>query len=138
MIAHRRELQVQRRGRDRGVLKVTNHLESRSNFRGLLTAATRFAVPALIGYHDRNMSVQVILQFPDDAFSALRRSPAEFADELKHAAVCKWYELGAISQSKAAELLGVSRARLLELLSAYRVSPIQTTPEELRAELERG
>ena len=43
-----------------------------------------------------------------------------------------------ISQSKAAELLGVSRVRLMELLTAYRVSPIQATPEELRAELERG
>lgn len=52
--------------------------------------------------------------------------------------MCKWYELGVISQSKAAELLGVSRVRLIELLAAYRVSPIQATPEELRAELERG
>jgi predicted HTH domain antitoxin len=84
------------------------------------------------------MAEQVTLQFPDGAFSALRRSPAEFADEVKRAAVCKWYELGVISQSKAAELLGVSRARLMELLSAYRVSPVQATQEELRAELERG
>jgi hypothetical protein len=32
----------------------------------------------------------------------------------------------------------LSRVRLMELLAAYRVSPIQATPEELRAELERG
>jgi predicted HTH domain antitoxin len=86
----------------------------------------------------RAMAEQVTLQFPDGAFSALRRSPADFAEEVKRAAVCKWYELGVISQSKAAELLGVSRVRLMELLAAYRVSPIQATPEELRAELERG
>jgi len=86
----------------------------------------------------RAMAEQVTLQFPDGAFSALRRNPADFADEVKRAAVCKWYELGVISQSKAAELLGVSRVRLMELLPAYRVSPIQATPEELRAELERG
>ena len=92
---------------------------------------------SLLGYDDDTMAVQVVLQFPDDAFSALRRSPAEFADELKHAAVCKWYELGVVSQSKAAELLGVSRSRLMDLLAAHQVSPIQTTPEELRAELER-
>ena len=49
----------------------------------------------------RVMAEQVILQFPDGAFSVLRRSPAEFADEVKRAAVCKWYELGVVSQSKA-------------------------------------
>ena len=50
------------------------------------------------------MAEQVTLQFPDGAFSALRRSPADFSDEVKRAAVCKWYELGVISQIKAAEL----------------------------------
>lgn len=83
------------------------------------------------------MSVQVTLQFPDDAFAALSRSPAEFADELKRAAVCKWYEIGVLSQSKAAELLGVNRGQLLDLLSAYRVSPLQARAAELRDESER-
>ena len=64
--------------------------------------------------------------------------PSDFAQELKRAAVCKWYELGLVSQDKAAELLGVSRVRLIELLTAYRVSPTQVTAAELRAGLERG
>ena len=84
------------------------------------------------------MPDRVTLEFPDGVFSVLRRSPAEFAEELKRAAVCKWYELGVISQGKAAELLEVSRARFIAMLAAYRVSPLQETPEELRAELERG
>jgi predicted HTH domain antitoxin len=82
------------------------------------------------------MAERVTLQFPDGAFSPLRRSPAEFAEEVKRAAVCKWYELGVVSQSKAAELLGISRVRLMELLAAYRVSPIQATAEELGGELD--
>lgn len=67
---------------------------------------------------------------PEGAFSALRRSPAEFGDELMRAAVAKWYELGMVSQSKGAEILGVSRSELFDVLGQYKVSPFQVDEDE--------
>jgi predicted nucleic acid-binding protein len=43
----------------------------------------------------------VTLQFPEGVFSALRRSPDEFARELRLAAAIHWYGRGEVSQEKA-------------------------------------
>jgi len=83
------------------------------------------------------MSTQITIDVPDDAFSALRSKPEDFVKEMRLAAAAKWYEIGMISQSKAAELAGVSRERFLEALSRFQVSPFQETPEELSEELGR-
>jgi predicted HTH domain antitoxin len=84
------------------------------------------------------VSVKVTVTVPEGALSALRQSPAEFADELMRAAVAKWYELGTISQSKGAEILGVSRAEFLDVLSRYRVSPFQNDEDDLGAQVRRA
>jgi len=81
------------------------------------------------------MPKTVTLELPDDAFSALRTSPEEFGQELRLAAAIKWYEMERISQGKAAELAGLSRAAFIEALSRYGVSPIQGTPEDLEREV---
>jgi predicted HTH domain antitoxin len=83
------------------------------------------------------MSVQIVLELPDSAFSALRTNPDVFVGEMRLAAAIKWYELGRISQSKAAEIAGISRHEFLDALSHYDVSPFQVTPEELVEELNR-
>jgi predicted HTH domain antitoxin len=83
------------------------------------------------------MSVRVTVVVPEGALSALRQSPTEFAEELKRAAVAKWYELGTISQSKGAEILGVSRAEFLDVLSEYRVSPFQNDEDDLSVDDQR-
>jgi predicted HTH domain antitoxin len=75
------------------------------------------------------------IELPDSAFSALRKSPTEFIEEMKRAAVVKWYEAGVISQDKAAEIAGLSRYEFLRLLSQYNVSAIQYTREVLEEEL---
>ena len=54
---------------------------------------------------------------------------------MRIAAAVKWYEMGTISQGKAAEIAGVDRAEFLNVLSRYRVSPFQYTPEELAEEI---
>jgi len=77
------------------------------------------------------MAVRVVLELPEDVFSILRSTPDVFASELRHAAAVKWSEIGRISQSKAAELAGVSRREFLDALSRYEVSPFQVTPQEL-------
>jgi len=82
------------------------------------------------------MSVKTYpIELSESAFSALRKSPAEFVEEMKYAAVVKWYETGLISQDKAAEIAGLSRYAFLRLLSRYEVSIIQCTPQLLEEEL---
>jgi len=56
---------------------------------------------------------------------------------MRLAAAVKWYEIGTISQSKAAEIAGISRYEFLEALSRFQVSPFQVTPDELAEELAR-
>jgi predicted HTH domain antitoxin len=82
-------------------------------------------------FKDLNMSTQITIDLPDDAFSALRSRPEDFVKEMRLAAAVKWLEIGLVSQSKAAELAGVSRESFMQALTRLRVSPFQETPEEL-------
>jgi predicted HTH domain antitoxin len=78
----------------------------------------------------------VMVEVPDDAFSALRRSPEEFAREMRLAAAIQWYHEGRISQGMAAEIAGLTRADFLEALFRAKVPACQVTVEELKEELE--
>jgi len=84
------------------------------------------------------MPTRITIDLPDDVFSALRSSPKDFVSEMRLAAAAKWYEIGLVSQAKAAELAGVSRERSIQALSRFRVSPFQDTPEELTEKRNRG
>ncbi|MGH9753764.1 MAG: UPF0175 family protein [Blastocatellia bacterium] len=79
----------------------------------------------------------VPVELPESAFSALRFAPDEFVREMRIAAAVKWYELGKISQGKAAEIAGLSRAAFIEALSRFQVSPFQYSAEELAEEVAR-
>lgn len=81
------------------------------------------------------MPVPLKLDIPEGAFSALRKAPDEFAKEMRLAAAVKWYEMGIISQEKAAEIAGLTRAEFIFSLSRFHVSPFQYTPEEIEGEL---
>ncbi len=83
------------------------------------------------------MTININVELPNDVFSALRSNPETFVQEMRLAAAVKWYEVGMISQSKAAEIAGVSRHQFLEALNRYHVSPFQVTAEELAEELAR-
>ena len=77
----------------------------------------------------------VSIEIPDTAFAALRKAPEQFAQEMRLAAAIKWYELGELSQGKAAELAGLTRADFIAALKRYKVTPLQYTAQELREEL---
>ena len=77
------------------------------------------------------------MDLPEGAFSALRSEPAELARELRLAAATKWYELGRLSQAKAAELAGLSRYEFIHALARFEVSPFQETAEEIAEGLAR-
>ena len=84
------------------------------------------------------MSVTVTVEVPEGALSVLRTDAPKFAEELKRAAVSKWYEMGMVSQSKGAEILGLSRSEFLDVLSHYRVSPFQTDEHDFEKGPARG
>lgn len=81
------------------------------------------------------MSTQIELELPEDVFSALKEDPENFAKELRLAAAVKWYEIGRISQEKAAEIAGLSRQEFVEALYRFKVSPVQYEKEEIEKEL---
>ena len=79
----------------------------------------------------------VTFDVPEGALSALRLSPTEFVKGMRVAAALLWYSQGEISQSKGAEIAGISRAEFIDELAHRRIPVVQTTPDELREEIHR-
>jgi predicted HTH domain antitoxin len=79
----------------------------------------------------------ITFDVPEGALSALRLSPSEFVKEMRVAAALLWYSRGELSQSKAAEVAGTSRAEFIDELSHRHISVVQVTAEELRDEMHR-
>lgn len=82
------------------------------------------------------MSVALKVDIPEGAFSAIKKSPSEFVHEMRLAAAVKWYEMGTVSQEKAAEIAGLSREEFITSLARFQVSPFQYTSEDVKRELD--
>jgi predicted HTH domain antitoxin len=80
----------------------------------------------------------VSLELLEEIFSALRRSPEEFAREMRLAAAIHWYTRGEISQEKAAQIAGLHRTDFLLALARERVDAFVVNFEDLKREIDRG
>ena len=56
----------------------------------------------------------ITLDFPEEAFGSLRRSPEAFAAEIRLAAAIHWYQQGMVSQERALHMARQADVRLLE------------------------
>ncbi len=77
----------------------------------------------------------VTVDLPESVFSALHLVPDDFVQQMRIAAAIKWYEQERISQDKAAEVAGISRAAFIRELSKAKVSPFQISEQDLSEEL---
>jgi len=79
---------------------------------------------------------KVTIELPEDVFSTLRRSPEEFAKELRLAAAIHWYERGEISQEKAAQIANLDRTDFLLALAGQKANAFIVDVEDLKREIE--
>lgn len=82
------------------------------------------------------MSFQITMNFDEDVLPAVRKTPEEFASEIRLLAAAKWYESGMVSQEKAAQIAGMNRLDFLMAISALGISPFQYTAEEVLKEVD--
>lgn len=76
----------------------------------------------------------ISLKLPLSVFSAFRKTPVEFSDEIRLTAAVKWFEMGVVSQEKASEIAGMNREDFLLALSKFNVSPFQYSAAEVLQE----
>jgi predicted HTH domain antitoxin len=82
--------------------------------------------------------MEITMQLDEGVLSALRRSPEEFASEMRLAAAIHWYKRGDISQEKAAQVAGLDRTDFLLALAREGEEAFVVDFADLKRELTRG
>jgi DNA-binding NtrC family response regulator len=80
--------------------------------------------------------VDVRFELPDEVASNLRDE--DLTAKVKEAFTMELLREHTISQGKAAELLGIDRHTLFDLMAKYQVPVVDMTPEELEQEFQRA
>ena len=78
------------------------------------------------------------MEVPEEVFSALRRSPEEFAREMRLAAASFWYSRGEVSQERAAQIAGLDRTDFLLFLAQRHVDVFPVDIKSLEGEIGHG
>jgi predicted HTH domain antitoxin len=73
------------------------------------------------------------MDLPAEVFSVIRKSPEEFAREMRLAAAIHWYSRGLVSQEKGACIAGIDRTDFLLALSREHVEIFQVDFDDLTA-----
>ena len=60
---------------------------------------------------------KIVLEVPIESLSTFRQTSEEFAKAMRLTAAVKWYEMGVVSQEKAAEIAGPCREDFMLSLS---------------------
>jgi predicted HTH domain antitoxin len=79
----------------------------------------------------------ITIELPDQLPPVLGDSDEQVAREARLTLAIVWYDRGLISQGKGAEIAGLTRVEFIDELGRANVSAIQTSAEELRAEMEQ-
>lgn len=80
--------------------------------------------------------VSLNIELSEELFAAMHKDKTEMIRDIRLAAAVKFFERGMISQERAAELAGMSRAKFIYSLKEFSVSPFQYTSEEIIAEVD--
>ena len=72
----------------------------------------------------------ITLELPEEVLATLRRSPQEFAADLRVAAAMFWYAKGKLSQERAAQIAGLDRSEFIDALSREKVEVFQVDDED--------
>lgn len=78
------------------------------------------------------------IDLPDGVLSALYQSPDEAEKDVRLAIAVEWYRRGAISQGRAAEIAGLTRADFIDELAARNINVMQVDLEDLKREIGLG
>ena len=82
--------------------------------------------------------MEITMKLDESVLSALRRSPDEFANEMRLAAAIHWYQRREISQEKAAQVAGLDRTDFLLALAREGEDAFIVDFTDLGRELQRG
>ena len=81
-------------------------------------------------------AVEALTQVDEEVLLSMKKQPEELAKDMRLAAAAKWYEVGLISQERAAQVAGMSRAEFIFSLAHFGVSAFQETAQEVVQALE--
>ena len=84
------------------------------------------------------MTERVTVEFPAGAMKAINARPEKLPQELREAAVLRWFEEGRLSQGQASSFLELTRGEFFDVLAAHKVSPVQMSAKDLEDDFRRG
>ena len=75
------------------------------------------------------------IDLPLSVYPVLKEEPEDFVKEMRIAAAAKWYEMGKVSQEKAALIAGLSREEFILALARYEIDFMQFDTDDLSEEI---